>query len=309
MTQAGELGHVRELAVPAPGRVRVDLHQLDLAARVGAEVEARVIAQAEAREQRLAVATQRRLGRVIETGFAETQVRPVWRFGIGLRTVVEQSRQRRVERGVIYFEQRQRREAVAWITDQADTVFVTGEKFLDDDAAARQSIAQFFDVSRRVVPVLYQAARGDADAAVAAVRLDESRKLDLGQRVVALQQDFARHRDGDRLRRRADQRLVVAQGQCGRAVAAVGNAEQLQAGRQMRLERGVVAEPGIAKIQHEFGRMPTQEVQQGGMFVDKFEVEFLEFGERRFQATHLVPIIIGKAATRFARIGQTRITQ
>ena len=51
MTPALDPHHVRELAVPAPGRIGVDLHQLERTGRVGAEVEACVVTQVQTREQ------------------------------------------------------------------------------------------------------------------------------------------------------------------------------------------------------------------------------------------------------------------
>ena len=95
----------------------------------------------------------------------------------------------------------------------------------------------------------------------------------------------------------------------GRPGAAVGNVQQLQVGRDVQLLEGVVVEAFVTQVEDEFGRIPAQVGQQGGVIVQIAEAVFGQLAQRRLQPLDRRQVLGVELAGQLHAVGQARIAQ
>ena len=120
----------------------IDLQQLDLAFRVGTEIEARVVAASQPLEQARGTVDHLLLLLIGQRRLAILDLGPIGAVGLPFEFVAQNLRQLLVELGVVDLQDRQRAQALVGIADHLHRIFRAGQELLHQHAALREIRAQ-----------------------------------------------------------------------------------------------------------------------------------------------------------------------
>src|SRR5215472_193706 len=201
IAQSGHLGHQVELAVPTPAWVWIGLEQFDLPLGICAKIESRIISAAEPLEQNIRVVDNFPSGFLVYPRLAIDNLRPIRGVGDPFGFIWQKARQLGVEARIVDLQWRQHAIAKSGIPDDSNRIFWSGQKFLDQDRAARHLFAQPTEAGDGLLPGMDYGILGDADRGVAKIRLDKRREYrwDGCRQVIRIEVGLRRHWHVDRL--------------------------------------------------------------------------------------------------------------